>query len=290
MVCRLVRIARLSGMVLLLALFALVCCASWLHPNAVFASPLSRGMVALACKDNFEPNNNFAQAPALTVNTDYSAAICDASDVDYYAFWVEAGYHLRAIIKSLPADFDLTVFDSTYTPVGSCSNSGTADDVVNYDVPKAGWFYMNVYGKKGDHSDDPYSFRMEVWALPTQTPTQTPTPIPPSPTRTRTPTATPTHTPTLTRTATGAPTRTPTPTNTLLCPDPYEYNNSFETAIGITPGDLFSYICELTDMDYFKFDVQLNDWVEVHLLDLPKDYDLYVYDAAHNEQGRSVHG
>ncbi|OQB25375.1 MAG: hypothetical protein BWY10_02514 [Chloroflexi bacterium ADurb.Bin180] len=246
-----------------------------LWPGSILAAPAVGHVAAVAkCPDAYEPNNDFYHAPQLDVNTSYSAAICDSSDVDYYAFFVDSGYHLRAAIYSLPTDFDLDLFDSNYTLVGSSNNAGTEDDVVNYDVWKGGLFYMAVHGKKGEFSDTIYKFILETWYPATATPTFTT--VPPSPTPTATPTATDT--------------RTPTPTTTLLCPDGYEYNNTFDTAREIGPGDLLSYICEPTDLDWYQFRVEFGDTVEAWLLNLPKDYDLFLYDAGANEQARSQTG
>jgi len=131
-------------------------------------------------------------------------------------------------------------------------------------------------------------------APPTDTPTPTAT-QPPGPTDTPTPTATqppgPTDTPTPTATVTGAPTDTPTATPTATpgagaCPDAYEPNEDFASAIAITPGvAIQSYICDASDQDWFRFDVTAGQTIVVELTNVPAgtDYDLWLH-APNGEQ------
>lgn len=138
-------------------------------------------------------------------------------------------------------------------------------------------------------------------ATATQTPGATSTPTPtrtatftPTPTRTATSTATPTRSATLTPTK--PPTKTPTPTPTATrtatptptptpptCSDPYEPNDTFATAHWldpIDPGGVRAFICTTTDTDYFAFGVALRDEIRLTLNELPKNYDLELYDPS----------
>ncbi len=104
-----------------------------------------------------------------------------------------------------------------------------------------------------------------------------------SPTSTSTQTSTPTPTHTLTPSATTSP--------TLACPDSYEPNDFFEEAWDIGwGGQVVSFICSPTDVDYYRADVgQLAyDAFSIVLRDLPADYDLYVYNMAQQEVARSA--
>jgi hypothetical protein len=103
-------------------------------------------------------------------------------------------------------------------------------------------------------------------------------PAPPGapPTDTPTPTATspgPTDTPT--------PTPTATPTTVGACPDTYEPNEDFGSAIAITPGvAIQSYICDPNDQDWFRFDVTAGQTITVDLTNIPAgtDYELWLND------------
>jgi len=122
-------------------------------------------------------------------------------------------------------------------------------------------------------------------ATPTVTPTATPTAPTATPTATpTTPTPTPATTPTATRTPTPnrTPTPTPTPTGTpTSCPDLFEPNDSFGAAWPLDPPyptTIQSYICSAADNDYFSFSAAMLDTIGIRLEQLPKNYDLELYD------------
>jgi len=115
------------------------------------------------------------------------------------------------------------------------------------------------------------------------------TPTPSGRRPTFTPTRTPTHTPTRTPTRTPTQTPTATPTATPTCPDPYDPNETFATARSLSAGKYEAYICFPGDQDWFSINlvsyqdlqVTLNgpsSAKQVSLTDLPKNYDLELYD------------
>ncbi len=123
-------------------------------------------------------------------------------------------------------------------------------------------------------------------APPTDTPTATVTGVP---TDTPTPTATPAG-PTDTPTATATATSTATP-GAGACPDAYEPNEDFASAIAITPGvAIQSYICDANDQDWFRFDVTAGQTIVVELTGIPTgtDYDLWLNDPDGNQAASST--
>jgi hypothetical protein len=130
----------------------------------------------------------------------------------------------------------------------------------------------------------------------TRTPTKTPTPTTTStPTRTPTFTLTPTRTATVSPTFTRTPTRTSTPTRTPTrtvtptltptsgCSDPYEPNDTLDTATTLAWAQtVYGYICTPTDEDYYRFWIEDTQFVLVDLKDLPFDCGLSIYDAEGN--------
>ncbi|MFZ1241120.1 MAG: PPC domain-containing protein [Anaerolineae bacterium] len=145
---------------------------------------------------------------------------------------------------------------------------------------------------------------------PTRTPTRSLTPTPtgtsagahvrlpfigkqPMPTPTRTPTLTPTWTPTLTPT----PTPTWTPTPTPACPgDPYEPNNSFQSAWGPTwslpfDTDLAGYFrCTGDTLDFYRIWIDAPRLLAVTLRDLPvgASYQIALYGTNGGKIGEST--
>jgi CSLREA domain-containing protein len=98
----------------------------------------------------------------------------------------------------------------------------------------------------------------------------------------------PTPTPTPTPTPSATPTPTPRP-----CSDPYEPNDTYATAASLVPLDPAGYralICSPTDTDYYSFPVALHDTIRVVLDELPKNYDLELYDSTGTRLRVSTNG
>jgi len=74
--------------------------------------------------------------------------------------------------------------------------------------------------------------------------------------------------------------------------DTYEPNNSFGQAWPIETGAYDSYIWPATDKDYFKLTATSPRAIHVNLLNIPVgcDYDLYLYNSAHELMAQSTHG
>jgi len=69
------------------------------------------------------------------------------------------------------------------------------------------------------------------------------------------------------------------PAGLLACPnDPWEPNDSFDAAKVIAPGNTYAYICPQGDKDYFQFLVQRGQQITLEMDDMPRAYDLALYD------------
>jgi hypothetical protein len=75
-------------------------------------------------------------------------------------------------------------------------------------------------------------------------------------------------------------TATPTATATLDagCPDPYEPNDSFAAAYALPGGTYNARICEAGDEDWFSIALVRDQSLLVVLDNLPRNYDLEIYD------------
>jgi hypothetical protein len=49
-------------------------------------------------------------------------------------------------LTNLPANYNLTLYNSAGTQIGSSSNSGTTDETIIYNSKKTGTYYIRVYG------------------------------------------------------------------------------------------------------------------------------------------------
>ena len=235
------------------------------------------------CPDPYEPNNDAAHAWMLNAGESPRSYICcsaAAADVDWFKFHVEAGQTVDVWLVSLPADYNLCVYNPGQALLQCSSNAGTADEHVSFVAQQTGDYYAQVYGVQGAcNSTQPYTLRIALTS-----PTLTPTATRPQPTSTATATATrPQPTNTATPTATRPqPTHTATPTATLAqCPDRYEPNDDLVGAWSLGSNEAVqSFICCLVgavDEDYYVFTANAGDQIDLWLTSLPADYTLCLY-------------
>jgi bacillolysin len=73
--------------------------------------------------------------------------------------------------------------------------------------------------------------------------------------------------------------------------DPYEPNDTLSTAYAITKGTVYNaYISSSTDVDYYKFTQSSTGYINISLTNLPKDYDLYLYNSSGTQVAKSTKG
>ncbi len=230
----------------------------WTH--AATDAPVPEGASArLACPiDGYEPNDSFAAAygPISTGISHCGAYICPSSDVDWFKFSVTSGQQITVDLYSLPADFDLYLYDPSGSLVGQSTNSGTTEEQIVHTASMTGDYRAYIYGYGGGYSDeDDYCLLVTLSEAPT-----------------------------------------PTPTSTPSCPaDDYESNDSFSEAYAISDGVQYTaYICPSGDEDWFKFYVVAGQEITVDLYglygDLPADFDLYLHNPSGAQVGSSAAG
>lgn len=104
----------------------------------------------LPCTNNFEPNNTLGTATALTINTPSRSMIGTSTDVDYYSFAsVSTAKNLRVTLSTLPADYDLKVYNPSGTLLYTSQNTGTTSEVIVYNNAPTGTYKAQVYGYQG---------------------------------------------------------------------------------------------------------------------------------------------
>jgi hypothetical protein len=73
--------------------------------------------------------------------------------------------------------------------------------------------------------------------------------------------------------------------------DPYEPNDTTSQAYSISKATTYSsYIASSVDVDYYKFTQSAAGTVSISLTNLPKDYDLYLYNSSGTQVARSING
>lgn len=114
---------------------------------------------------DFEPNESAGAAWYLGTapGTLLAGATIGASgDVDWFAFGQDAGFDIGLFLTSLPADFDVQIFeDDGITLLGSSTMGGASAESIVLTAPYTGVYYVKVYGFSGafDTSD---SYELEL--------------------------------------------------------------------------------------------------------------------------------
>jgi hypothetical protein len=113
--------------------------------------------------DTYETNETLATAKSLTVNTTYSAMKLCSGDVDWFKFTSSSSQKkVRVRIYNLPADYDVQLYNSAGTLLGTGQNSGTTNDGVYYNSGGSNaTYYVKVYGYSGASSNTAYTIRCE---------------------------------------------------------------------------------------------------------------------------------
>ncbi len=89
-------------------------------------------------------NNKTSGAAVIPFNTDIKGLVSVAKDSDYYKFTITTGGTITISLTTLPADFDLKLFNSAGTQVGSSANASTTSETISY-TAAAGIYYALVF-------------------------------------------------------------------------------------------------------------------------------------------------
>lgn len=117
-----------------------------------------------SCQDNYEPNETMAAAKAIPVNTDVFALISATTDTDWFKFTTAgSAKNIKITLTNLPADYNIKLYKSDGTLIGSSINTGVISELIIYNTNKAGTYNINVFGNEGVFNpNDCYTLRAEV--------------------------------------------------------------------------------------------------------------------------------
>lgn len=99
------------------------------------------------CASSYDNSSNgtFAGAPPIPLNTNITGLISPSGDNDYYKFVITTGGTITVTLSTLPADYDIRLYNSAQTQVGISQAGGTSGETINY-TAAAGTYYLRVYG------------------------------------------------------------------------------------------------------------------------------------------------
>lgn len=99
------------------------------------------------CSDVYESNNTSAAAKTISVNTAINALIDNVNDVDWYSFTTTSpNSNVKISLNAPPADYDISLYNSAFTLLGSSSNTGTLAEQIVFNTATAGTYYVRVNG------------------------------------------------------------------------------------------------------------------------------------------------
>ena len=129
------------------------------------------------CTDSYEPNDNFSEAYGpLSSGSSYSGKICSSSDVDWFKVNITSAGTI-ALSSTVPSynDYDLELYDSSYTQIASSTNGSGASELISYSATTTGNYYIKIYGFGGSsNTSNSYTLTYTYTGTATPTPTATP--------------------------------------------------------------------------------------------------------------------
>jgi len=124
--------------------------------------------ISSACSNTPEPNESLATAVTIATNTDVNSQIATASDVDWYKFTnTVAQPNIYVTLTNLPFDYDVYLYNSAGTQIGSSAAGGTTNEAIIYNTSTVGTYYIRVIGYNGVFSTSVcYKLRAEISGTP----------------------------------------------------------------------------------------------------------------------------
>ena len=114
--------------------------------------------------DTYEPNGTTAEAYGINTGTTYNSYIYTSTDVDYYKFSTTQSGTITVNLSNLPGDYDLYLYNSSGTQVGSSASGSTTAEKITY-TGAAGTYYVKVIGYSGAYSTaTQYSLKVDFTA------------------------------------------------------------------------------------------------------------------------------
>lgn len=129
--------------------------------SAYVSAQFTTAAVVVACPGTYDQtsNNTFGTAVAIPLNTDVKGLIDVSTDVDYYKFTISRAGTITITLSTLPADYDIKLYNSSQSQKAVSQNSGTTTETINYTV-STGTYYVKVYPYNSAKSASCYTLKV----------------------------------------------------------------------------------------------------------------------------------
>jgi len=94
--------------------------------------------------NDISTNGSMSGAAAIGLNTDIRGTIAPVNDIDFYEFTVSTYGTLNVWLTTLPANYDLAVFNSSGVQIGISKNKGSKNESVSL-MLQPGTYYAKVF-------------------------------------------------------------------------------------------------------------------------------------------------
>ena len=107
--------------------------------------------VPIPCSNSFEPNNNRAGSPTLSINTTIGSMITSGSDKDYYRIVTTSEQpKLKVNLSNLPTDYDVRLLNAGGSQIGISQNAGTQTEEIVLNASAGATYFLFVYAAKNN--------------------------------------------------------------------------------------------------------------------------------------------
>ncbi|MES1223368.1 MAG: T9SS type A sorting domain-containing protein, partial [Bacteroidota bacterium] len=122
--------------------------------------------VSPACPGSYDLGNNGTTATAVDIpfNIDIKGLIEARGDEDYYKFTITTAGPITISLTTLPADYQLSLLNSSGIVQQSSTNNGTVSETINVTTISAGIYYVRVYPKNNGafNASNCYTLRVQT--------------------------------------------------------------------------------------------------------------------------------
>ncbi|MEI8058665.1 MAG: T9SS type A sorting domain-containing protein [Ferruginibacter sp.] len=121
--------------------------------TTAFASAQFTTAVVSVCPGIYDisTNGTLAGAALIPFNTDVKGLINPANELDYYKFTITKAGTATITLSTLPADYDIRLYNSAGSQLAISQNTGTTNETISSTFT-VGSYYVRVYGFSGAFS------------------------------------------------------------------------------------------------------------------------------------------
>jgi hypothetical protein len=116
------------------------------YSNAQLTTSGSTPVSACPGPNDVSTNGSISGAAAINVNIDVRGTIAPANDIDHYKFTINSYGSIAVWLTTLPANYDLAVFNSSGAQIGISQNKGSKNETISL-IVDAGTYYAKVFPK-----------------------------------------------------------------------------------------------------------------------------------------------